>query len=192
MSLTGQPLRWRALIAPIYVTGAVGFCHSLQLAAAAKTVYALMHDELWVWPSFVGTNISLHLHDRNVSLQSLSERPRVLRVASLLSDSECDHIIELANPLMIRSKVRPVHPCDASVVTHGGAAPAASTSSHTGEQPTSAATGDGGRGSGERRRSEPITHIVTGTKPPNCVGATSCTRSWRMQRVALTGMAVAR
>ena len=102
---------------PIHVMGAVGFCRSLQLAAAAKTVYALMHDELWVWPSFVGTNISLQLHDRNVSLQSLSERPRVLRVASLLSDSECDHIIELAKPLMIRSKVRPFHPCDASVVT---------------------------------------------------------------------------
>ena len=76
-----------------------------RMSALQERVFVLVNDELWVWPAFINQTLPLHLNDRYVSVTSLSTRPRVLRVHDLLSDDECAHLISVADPQMVRSKV---------------------------------------------------------------------------------------
>lgn len=72
-------------------------------------VIALNSEELFMWPTkYVGYETWVQ-SDRNITIKTLSLRPRVFELKNLLSKEECELIIEKAKPIMKQSTVGGEH-----------------------------------------------------------------------------------
>ena len=78
----------------------------LSLGGQSVRVVLVSAPQHFVWPVVdEGHSVRLYLHDRVVSMRTLSIRPRVFEIEDLLSASECEHIIRISENSLQHSRV---------------------------------------------------------------------------------------